>query len=149
MDEPNVPRSLNLADFDEMYQGKRIYKLTLKSPVTQTGAAVTNTYKIPFPHRLVRVDVKHCDSSDADCTDAFTWSLSHQQVKALFAKIIDESNSTVTDFMDTLGESYEFTGMLYKFITNTTATDLVYLTLTIQLTRSFEEMERDKHGRQA
>ena len=145
----NVPESLNLKDFDEEYQGKREYKLTLKSPVTQTGAAVTKYYTIPIPHRLVRVDVKHCDSSDADCTDAFTWSLSHQlrSDKPLFSKIIDETLSAVIDFMDTLGESYEFSNMVYKFVTNTTATDLVYLVLTIQLTRSFAEMERDKHGK--
>ena len=130
-----MPKTLNLEDFDEIHLGKRVYELTLKTPyyVAQTGSAVTNTYKIPYHHRLVKVEVKHCDTNDADGTDAFTWSLSRQIVKSLFMKLIDYSGSTVTDFLHAFGEKYEFPNMTYKFITNTTATDRVYLKVTIQL----------------
>lgn len=127
----------SLEDFDVVYLGKRIFELTLKTPfyVAQTGAAVTKIYKIPYSHRLVKAEVKHCDSSDADGTDAFTWSLARQIAKSLFSKLIDYSGSTKTDFSHKFGEGYEFPNMTYKFITNTTNTDRVYLKLTIQLLR--------------
>lgn len=130
-----VLKSLDLEDFDEKYLGKKLYELTLKTPfyVAQTGAAVTNYYKFPFPHRLVRVEVKHCDATDADNTDAFTWSLSKQAAKSLFELLVSYSASAVTDFIETFGETYEFPSMLYQFITNTTNLHHVYLKMTIQL----------------
>ena len=153
MDKP--PRSLNLEDFDEEYLGKNLYKLTLKTPfyVAGTGAAVTKTYKFPFAHRLTKVEVKHCDASDVDSSAALTWSLSKQIAKSLFEKIISEDASTITDFIDVLGEGYEFSSMLYKFITNTTLNHRIYLIMTIQLTKPLptaEELEElEKHGRKS
>jgi len=128
-------RSLNLDDFDDRYLGKRLFELTLKSPfyVAQTGSAVTKIYKIPYNHRLVKVEVKHTDGNDADSTDAFTWSFSRQIVKNLFEKLIDYSSSTDTDFIEWFGEGFEFPNMTYKFITNTTNGHRVYLKITIQL----------------
>ena len=135
MEKDKPIRSLDLKDFDERYLGKRLYELTLKSPfyVAQTGGAVTNTYKIPFNHRLIKVEVKHCDASDADNTDAFTWSWSRQAVGALYSLLFSVSASTVTDFSEKFGEGYEYPNMLYRFITNTTNLHHVYLKLTIQL----------------
>lgn len=144
MDKPL--RTLNLTDFDEKHLGKRLYELTLKTPyyVAQTGAAVTNNYKIPFPHRLVKIEVKHCNASDVDNTDAFTWSWSKQKVKALFEALVSYAASPSTDFTEVFGESYEYPNMVYRFITNTTVNHRIYLTLTIQLTKSWKELEEDE-----
>lgn len=131
MDRPKIV----LKDFDVEYLGKKLYKLTLKDPfyVLQTGSAVTKNYKLPFAHRLVRVEVKHTDSSDADNTAAFTWSFAVQKVKGIFEKIIDYASATKTDFIWKFGEGWEFPNGVYKFITNTTNTHRAYLTMVIQL----------------
>ena len=152
MDKPI--RSLDLKDFDERYLGKRLYELTLKSPfyVAQTGAAVTKTYKFPFAHRLVKVEVKHCDAADADNTDAFTWSWSRQTIGTLTLPLASYSASAASNFSEVFGESYEYPSMLYKFITNTTNLHHVYLKVTIQLLEplptaaELQEIDKTKHS---
>lgn len=154
MDKPI--RSLDLKDFKEVYLGKRLYELTLNVNnlpyVPQTGAAVTKTYKFPFAHRLVKVEVKHCDASDADNTDAFTWSWSRQTIGTLTLPLASYSASVASNFSEVFGESYEYPSMLYEFITNTTNLHHVYLKVTIQLleplptAEELQEIDKTKHS---
>lgn len=121
--------------FDQKYLGGKKYELTLKPPyyVLQTGSAVTTNLQIQTPHRLIRVEAHHTNSSDVNSTDALTWSLTRAIVKGLLEKLIDYTGSAVSDFLEKFGEGYEFPDMQYQLITNTTNTDRFYIKIIIQL----------------
>lgn len=121
--------------FSQKYIGGKKYELTLKPPqyILQTGSAVTTNIYIQMPHRLIKVEVKHTDSSNADSTASLTWSLTRAIANNLLEKLINYVSSTVTDFIEKFGEGYEFPDMQYQLITNTTNTHRIYPKITIQL----------------
>jgi len=132
---------------DVTYLGKNLYEIVLKQTgnryINQTGSNVALTFKFPFAHRLVRVELKHTDSSDADSTDALTWSLKRAFPDGLWLSIIAFTGSTVTDFFETddLGEQAEFPNMEYQLNTNTTNTDRCRVIMTIQLLRKWDQRD--------
>lgn len=122
-------------EFDQKYLGGKKYELTLKPPfyVVQTGSAVITNFRIQMPHRLIRVEAKHTNSSNADSSNALTWSLTRAIANNLFQKLINYANVATIDFLEEFGEGYEFPDMEYQLITNTTSTDRFYLKITLQL----------------
>jgi hypothetical protein len=127
-----IPEGIDAKDFDVQHIGKRIYELTLKTPITASGGAVNHDYVITEKHRLVRVEVKHTTSANVDSADAFTWALS-KQIKGLFQKLVSYTASVASDFIELFGEGYEFSSTTYRLTENTTNTDRIYLKLVVQL----------------
>lgn len=122
-------------EFDQKYLGGRKYELTLKPPyyILQTGSEVITNIYIQMPHRLIKVEVKHANSSDADSTASLTWSLTRAIAKNLFEKLVSYTATATYDFLELFGEGYEFPDMQYQLKTNTTNTDRFYLKITVQL----------------
>jgi hypothetical protein len=129
-----------LVDVD--FDGKRIYELCYYDRTNErhylpaTGSAITSLFRIPMPHRLLSLKLKHTDNTDADNTNALTWSLKHYMSvpqKQLPLTLVSYSASAITDFLETFGEDFPFPDTTYQFIHNTTNTHRIYLTMQIQL----------------
>ena len=114
--------------------GKGFFHVEL-AVITSTGANVTQYFTMPFKHKLHQFVVKHTDSSDADSTDALTYTLKYGlgrikpnlliTLKSVSASVITDAIHLFTDFWR--GQSR------YQLISNTTNTDLLYVSFIIEI----------------
>lgn len=114
--------------------GKGFFQVDLPA-ITCTGSAVTQYFTIPIKHKLYQFVVKHTDSADADSTDALTYSLKYgfSQIKPnLLLALKSVSASTVTDAIH-LFTAFWRGQSKYQLITDSTNTDLLYVTFTIEI----------------
>jgi hypothetical protein len=100
-----------------------------------TAGAVTSTAKIPFAHRLVKMEWKHLDENLVDGTDATAAILSRDDyiplgnvLWRLYYEAASVSSTTVVPF----GEAYEYYGCSYVLSFNTTNGDWVIPVLWVQ-----------------
>ena len=113
--------------------GKGIFQVSL-AVITCTGANVTQYFTIPFLHRMHRIDVKHTDSAKADSVDALTYSLKYGTVIApelLFA--LEVNTATIVTDTSHIYSKFVRSASRYQLISNTTNTDLLYVTLVIEI----------------
>ena len=126
--------TLRIPKFSDVYLGKNLYELTPQlGYVEAKGASTTEVYFIPMPHRVTKIELKHADNVDADSTVALDWNWKREIANGLFLTIVLYAASTVTDFIEEFGETYEYPALNYKFIHNTTNTHRLYLKITIQV----------------
>ena len=113
--------------------GKGVYKIEL-APITCTGANVTQYFSIPFLHKIHRVEVKHTDSANVDSVNALTYSLKYgaTTVKSLLFNLITNTATIVSDTAH-LFSNYYRDSTRYQLITNSTNTELLYVTLIIEI----------------
>lgn len=131
--KPKLPTEAG--DFDCRYLGNDIYRLTLRGStkyIGQTGAQLYTYLEFPFPHQLLKAELKHTDASDADSTDAFTYAISHRGVSNIFNSLRSGSGVTASDIMEVFGDEYIHSETVYLIETNTTNTDRIYITLYIR-----------------
>lgn len=128
--------TLALTNLNDEYLGKNIYELTLKingqKYIVATGSEVTTTFNIPFPHKLLKVEVKHTDKDNVNSTDALSWELIREMVSGVNISMVHYVSSTDSDFIETFGEEFVYPAKSYQFKQNTTNTDRVYVIFTIQ-----------------
>lgn len=112
--------------------GKGIFRIDLPV-ITCTGSDVTQYFMIPFHHRILRMEVKHTDSSYADSVNALTYSLKMGATvnPALLFAIVTNTATIVSDTAHLL--DFPRTQSRYQLITNSTNTELLYVALLIEL----------------
>ena len=114
--------------------GKGFYHIELPA-ITCTGANITQYFMIPFRHKLHQFVVKHTDSADADSTDALTYTLKYGlgQIKPnLLVTLKSVSATAVTDAIHLYTDFWRSQSK-YQLITNTTNTDLLYISLIVEI----------------
>ena len=113
--------------------GKGVFSIALAA-IAGTAGNVTQYFSIPFLHRIHRVEVKHTDAAYADSVDALTYSLKYGAALKpdLLFSLITNSATIISDTAH-LFDNYYRSDSRYQLITNTTATDLLYLTLIIEI----------------
>lgn len=112
--------------------GNGIYKLDL-AVITCTGADVENIFNIPFMHELRKFEIKHVDASKADSTNALAYSVSHRHHPNLWMLLLSVPVSTASDIIDEYSD-YDMQSGEYKLITNSTNTELLYISVYIKIT---------------
>ena len=113
------------------YLGDNIFKIDMVA-ITCSGANVTTIFNVPYMHELIRMDTKHTDSADADSADALNYSLSHRHFLKLWMLYIAVVGETASDIIDEY-EDYPVEAGEYKLISNSTNTDLLYISLYLQM----------------
>ena len=114
--------------------GKGFYHIEL-SAITCTGGDVTQHFMIPFKHKLHQFIVKHTDSSDVDSTDALTYTLKYGlgQIKPnLLLTLKSISTTAVVDAIHLFTDFWRGQTR-YQLITNTTNTDLLYISFIVEI----------------
>lgn len=123
-------------DFECRNMGGDIYRLTMRGAtkyIAQTGAQVNTRLEFPFGHQLLKAELKHTDSADADSTDALTYAMLYRGVANLMNSLRSGSGVTASDILEVFGDEYIHSETVYLFETNTTNTDRIYITLYIRL----------------
>lgn len=114
--------------------GQNIYWIYPKVPITASGAAVTANLNLQFPFKLISIIVEHCVAAGTLGTDALTWSFNIAPRAGLRNNfpIVSHSLSAISQFLEVFGDDYVYPAGTYRFIQNTTNTDLIYVTFVIQ-----------------
>lgn len=112
--------------------GGGLYQLDLNL-ITCTGSDVNTRFNIPYMHQLLRVGIKHTDSSKADSTDPLTYSLSKQHHPNLWMLLLGVVDSTASDILDGYNDYYMEAGE-YLLVSNTTNTDQLRVNVIIGIT---------------
>lgn len=105
--------------------------------ITMTGSAVTTEIPIHWPHRIVKIEMNHTDSSDDASTDAWDYKLRRTKGKLagignMQSTILTVTNSAASEILETFGENYEYRASTWDLVMDTTNTDRVYVELTVQ-----------------
>lgn len=98
-----------------------------------TGANVEQIINIPFMHQLLKMELKHTDSSNADASDALTYSLYQRYHANTWALITIITDSTASDMTDEYIDYYKLRGE-YRLLVNTTNTDRAHIVFFIRIT---------------
>lgn len=122
-----------VGDFKVSPLGGNLYALEPTTGyILQTGAAVTVYLELPVKHRLVRVDIKHTDSADADSTDALAYSISKRHTGNIYIVLAADAACVVSDVIESFGEDFPMGNTNYLIVTTTTNTDRLYLVFVIE-----------------
>ena len=116
--------------------GHFLIKLDSPEYITETGEAVTTVLKIPYPHRIVSVEVKHTDAASDDNTTAYTTGVFKRDKwrnTGSWFDLWDFSGIVAADHLLIAGDGYEFPAGEYHFVTLNTENHLTYLEVTIQI----------------
>jgi len=117
------------------YLGKRIWYLDPYPTryMTMTASVVTLDAFVPIPHRLVRVEVKHVDASNADNSTSTAYIFSRIDPDSGTNTIMDANPALITsEHLAPFGEGWEYSSGVYRFSANTTATHRIYPSFYIQ-----------------
>jgi len=118
--------------------GGNVWELRLITPIHGTGADVTSDYSIPFYHSLMEIRFNHTTAADAASTDALNiyWYWSDGNPTWPLEYNIDGSadSSLILSYMDEGGKAFSPT--VYRFITNTTNTDHIYVTMRVEVLKA-------------
>ena len=98
-----------------------------------TGSDVEQIINIPFMHQLLKMELKHTDSANADATDALTYSLYQRYHANTWAIITIITDSIASDMTDEYIDYYKLRGE-YRLIVNTTNTDRAHVAFYIKIT---------------
>ena len=110
-------------DFTVTPVSGNLWLLRNRTEIEQTGAAVTTTYKIPFPHKIHWIQIIHTDGDNALSTDAMAFQyLSELNYPGLYVEQYATAANTTgmifISFRDEAGRIYGPTN--HRFVTNTT-----------------------------
>lgn len=98
-----------------------------------TGSDVEQIINIPFMHQLLKMELKHTDSSNVDANDALTYSLYQRFHANTWAIITTISDSTASDMTDEYIDYYKLRGE-YRLLVDTTNTDRAHIAFYIRIT---------------
>lgn len=131
------PKSFGDGWIGEAFGSKQHFDLR-RTPesVTMTGNDVTTVLKIPYPHRLNKVEAKHTDAAGDDDLAELTRAVFQRKKwsgTTDWFDLYDFSGEAASDFeqVDLVGR--EFPSGQYRFIVNTTENDLMFYLVTIQI----------------
>jgi len=104
--------------------------------VAMTGAAVTTFLRIPYPHRICKIEAQHTNAAGVVNTTALTqadFAREKWSIPTTWFVLWDFSGTVGSDFEqnDLLGR--EFPAGNYRFIVNTTSGHLMFYLVTIQV----------------
>lgn len=113
--------------------GKGFFQIHMVA-IPCTGANVTQYMSIPFRHKLHRIERKHTDAAYADCADALTYSIKYGATinPSLLMNLITVTASTLIDVIHLFPDFWRG-DTRYQLISNTTNTDLLYVTFIIEV----------------
>jgi len=131
------------------FGNKGHFILTLEAEYsTMTGAAVSENFYIPYPHRMVHFEAKHTDADGLNNTTAlatavFTVDKRWKTTTAASKWFIewDFAGVVASDFVRSFGDTNERPISHYEITVNTTEDHLMYYEVIFQLL--------DKKGREA
>lgn len=110
------------------FLGHGHFKVTL-DVIPQTGADVTTTLDIPFPHELTTITVKHTDGSNVDSNDAQTVTFNHRYGNLWF-NVWRINAGTASDTYGKFTDMIKLPGQ-YQIVSNTTNLDLLHITFEL------------------
>ena len=113
---------------------KGFFQIDLKA-ITCTGGDVTQYFTIPLKHKIHQFIIKHTDAADADSTNALTYTLKYgfSQLKPnLLLALKSVSASAVTDAIH-LFAAFWRSETRYQLITNSTNTELLYVSFVVEM----------------
>ena len=124
-----------IADWETEYLGENRYRITPKADyIGQTGSQVTTEFIIRFPHKLIRLDFKHTDSSKAEATTTLSFSLQSMMKSGLWHDIYENTGISVSDVSKIFdSKKRNYPAQLYRILTNTTSTHRVYPELVVEV----------------
>lgn len=113
--------------------GKGYFKIDFPAQVN-SGADITKYFSIPFMHKLHRVELKHTDNAYADSVNALTYTLKYGSTynNTLLFTIISNTGTIVSDTAHLFSDFWRSTSR-YELMMNTTNTELVYVSLLIEI----------------
>lgn len=120
------------ADSIVSHLGGGRFKIDLP-PITCTGSDVETIFNIPLMHQLLKAEIKHVDSAGADSIDALNYSVSHRHHPNLWLILLKVVGSVASDIVDEYIDYYMTRGE-YRILTDTTNTDLLYISVYIRTT---------------
>lgn len=120
-----------LQDARIQYLGDHFFKIDM--PVVGcTGADVITRLNIPYAFQFNRVEIKHTDSSNADSSNALTYGLDKKTWNNLLMTYLAVTTSTASDIIQEF-EEYFFEKGEFVLTTNSTNTELLYLSIYIRM----------------
>lgn len=116
-----------------IHLGKGFFQIQMVA-IPCTGADVTQYMSIPFKHKLHRIERKHTDAAFADSADALTYSVKYGATinQSLLMNLITVSASVLIDVIHLFPDFWRG-DTRYQLVSNTTNTDLLYITLVIEV----------------
>ena len=117
--------------------GQDIFLLYSTSAIAATGAAVTEELNIQFPFKLLAIILEHTAAAGTLSTDALTWSFNIAPRTGLTNNfpVVSYTASATSQFYEIFGDDYLLPSGNYRFIQNTTNTDLLNLMVLVQVRR--------------
>lgn len=112
--------------------GGGIYQMDLDT-ITCAGVDVTTRFNIPFMHQILKMSIKHTDSSNADSTDDLAYSVSKRHHPNLWMLLLNIALSTASDILDEYEDYYAELGE-YMVVSNTTNTDRLHINILFKIT---------------
>jgi hypothetical protein len=120
--------------------GKNIFQVyPTPSPhsITMTGADVTTSLTVPFPHRWIRLTFLHTDNAYTPQTIselAITFQRSQGQATPdKFAEVLYHDEYLIDPYITARGgETHEYESSVYKLILNSTNTHLIFPNFYLQ-----------------
>lgn len=112
--------------------GQGRYQMDLEV-ITCTGADISTRFNIPHMHELIKMSTKHIDSSEANSTDALTYSISKRHYPNLWMLLLNIEETTASDIIDEYIGYYMELGE-YLIISNSTNTDKLHINVTFKIT---------------
>lgn len=132
-----MPERPNVTDCNVTYLGKRLYRVTPRVPnnfyIAMTGSDVNFDFSVDKSHRLVRMIVKHTDSSKDESMDSLSLTLQRMAESGLRVDLFEDTAILATDIVIEFGVKYEFGPTPYRLTGNSTNTDRLYVEWIIQL----------------
>ena len=146
--QPGIGGRLDVTGWEAKYIGKGLWNLlpgtNADRCMVMTGQAVTRDAHIPIPHRFVRFEWKHTDSSYADsvvATAAYLYRVDNEpsyvtSTTGLQWTMYGEAASTASTTIVPFGESYEYLDCIYRLSFSTTEGHFIFPKLWIQEIRT-------------
>lgn len=115
--------------------GQDIFLLYSTSAITATGSAVTEELNFKFPFKLIAIMLEHTVAAGTLGTDALTWSFNIAPRTGLTNNfpIVAYTSSATSQFYEIFGDDYIYPAGNYRFIQNTTNTDLINVSFIVQV----------------
>ena len=134
-DKIRLPRGLeqywNLEQINDVQ-----YIIRLKDSIVQTGAEFNSDFLIPFHHRVMEMAVYHYTAAGALSTDTLTFKW-YVRDGANWRIMWNKSAVTYSSFnvryQDEVMGGTDLNPTTYRFTTNTTATDLIAVSVRLEV----------------
>ena len=112
--------------------GNGVYQMDLEV-ITCTGADINTRFNIPHMHELIKMGVKHIDSSEVNSTDVLAYSISKRHYPNLWMLLLNIGETTASDIIDEYIGYYMELGE-YLIVSNSTNTDRLHINVMFKIT---------------